>query len=132
MDDDHRPPAAADEGPALSRRGFAALSVAAGLTLSTTATAADSDVIETDVEVKTPDGTCDAALYHPKGKGIWPAVVVFPDALGAFAAAGLPATIEVYPGTPHGWCVKDSAIYNEVQAERAWSAMLTLYRSALV
>ncbi len=280
-----------EDAGSLSRRGFAALSVAAGLTLSTTVQAADSDVVETDVQVKTPDGICDAAVYHPKGKGTWPAVVVFPDALGlrpafrdmgrrlasagyvvlvpnpfyrlakapvfgpgfsfqnpddmkklgvlrapmtpdavgrdgvafvafldsqkatnkkakagvvgycmggpmtlqaaaaapdrygagcsfhggglvsdrpdsphllvakikaayhfgiatnddqrqpdakdklkaAFAAAGLPATIEVYEGTQHGWCVKDfAAIYNQAQAERAWSAMLALYKTALV
>ncbi len=289
--DEERTHITENEDLSLSRRGFAALSVAAGLTLSTAAQAADSDVVETDVQVKTPDGTCDAALYHPKGKGTWPAVVVFPDALGlrpafrdmgrrlassgyvvlvpnpfyrsakapvfgpgfsfqnpddmkklgvlrapmtpdavgrdgvafvafldsqkvtnrkakagvvgycmggpmtlqaaagapdrygagcsfhggglvsdrpdsphllvskikaayhfgiatnddqrqpdvkdklkaAFAAAGLPATIEVYEGTQHGWCVKDfAAIYNEAQAERAWSAMLALYKTALV
>ena len=49
----------------------------------------------------------------------------------AFDAAKLPATIEVYPGTQHGWCVKDSAIYNEPQAERAWAAMLALYKERL-
>ena len=30
-----------------------------------------------------------------------------------FAAAGLPAEIEVYAGTQHGWCPPDSAVYNE-------------------
>ncbi len=288
--DEERTRITEEEDHALSRRGFAALSVAAGLTLSTTARAADDDVVETDVEVKTPDGTCDAALYHPKGKGTWPAVIVWPDALGlrpafrdmgrrlassgyvvlvpnpfyrsakapvfgpgfsfqnpddmkklgalrapmtpdavgrdgvafmafldsqkvtnhkakagvvgycmggpmtlqsaaaapgrigagcsfhggglvsdrpdsphllvakikasyhfgiavnddtrqpdakdklkeAFAAAKLPATIEVYEGSQHGWCVKDSAIYNQVQAEKAWGAMLALYKATLV
>jgi carboxymethylenebutenolidase len=49
----------------------------------------------------------------------------------AFAAAGLPAEIEVYPGTLHGWCPPDTPAYNEVQAERAWSRLLALFGSAL-
>jgi carboxymethylenebutenolidase len=49
----------------------------------------------------------------------------------AFAAAGLPAEIEVYEGTLHGWCPPDTAVYNEVQAERAWSRLLALFSSAL-
>lgn len=49
----------------------------------------------------------------------------------AFDAADLPATIEVYPGTNHGWTVPDSAAYNSEQAERAWTAMLGTYRRAL-
>jgi hypothetical protein len=32
-----------------------------------------------------------------------------------------PAEIEVYAGAAHGWCPPDSAVYNEKQAERAWS-----------
>lgn len=39
------------------------------------------DVVETDVEIKTPDGTCDAAFIHPKS-GSHPAVIVWPDAFG--------------------------------------------------
>ncbi|MCY3875971.1 MAG: dienelactone hydrolase family protein [Rhodobacteraceae bacterium] len=49
----------------------------------------------------------------------------------AFAAAGLPAEIEVYEGALHGWCPPDSAVYNEAQAERAWSRMLALFERAL-
>ena len=49
----------------------------------------------------------------------------------AFTAAKRPAKVEVYPAD-HGWCVKGSSDYNEVQAERAWSELLSLYRSALV
>ena len=48
-----------------------------------------------------------------------------------FAAAGLPAEIEVYAGTLHGWCPPDSAVYNEAQAERAWSRLLVLFETAL-
>ena len=45
-------------------------------------------------------------------------------------AAGRPAEIEVYPAD-HGWCVPDSPVYDRDQAERAWSRLLALYRSAL-
>ena len=49
----------------------------------------------------------------------------------SFAAAGLPAEIEVYAGTLHGWCPPDSAVYHEAQAERAWSRLLALFETAL-
>jgi carboxymethylenebutenolidase len=49
----------------------------------------------------------------------------------AFAKAGLPAEIEVYTGTLHGWCPPDSAVYNAEQAERAWERMLALFKTAL-
>ncbi len=48
-----------------------------------------------------------------------------------FAAAELPAEIEVYEGALHGWCPPDSSVYNEVQAERAWSRLLALLATAL-
>ena len=48
-----------------------------------------------------------------------------------FDAAGLPAEIEVYEGALHGWCPPDSAVYNEAQAERAWSRLLVLFETAL-
>jgi carboxymethylenebutenolidase len=49
----------------------------------------------------------------------------------AFAKANLPAEIEVYSGTKHGWCPIDSQVYNHDQAEKAWSRMLVLFKSAL-
>jgi carboxymethylenebutenolidase len=58
----------------LHRRDFVAMSVAAGLS-------AASAVVETDVEIKTPDGTCDAAFIHPKS-GSHPGVLIWPDAFG--------------------------------------------------
>ena len=48
-----------------------------------------------------------------------------------FAKAGLPAEIEVYSGAAHGWCPPDSAVYNQAQAERAWSRLLVLFQKAL-
>ena len=49
----------------------------------------------------------------------------------AFATAKLPAEIEVYAGTIHGWCPTDSRVYNHDQAEKAWSRMLALFKAAL-
>jgi carboxymethylenebutenolidase len=55
----------------------------------------------------------------------------------AFAAANVPAEIEVYAGTIHGWCVPDmpmqngTPIYNKPEAERAWSKLIALYKAAL-
>src|SRR5881628_2229659 len=48
-----------------------------------------------------------------------------------FAKANRPAEIEVYAGAAHGWCPPDSRVYNEPQAEKAWSRMLALYGKAL-
>jgi carboxymethylenebutenolidase len=48
-----------------------------------------------------------------------------------FAAAKLPAEIEVYSGAAHGWCPPDSGVYNEPQAEKAWTRLLALYGKAL-
>jgi len=45
-------------------------------------------------------------------------------------AAKVAASIEVYP-TKHGWCVPDSQVYDKAQAERAWAAMLALYKANL-
>ena len=48
-----------------------------------------------------------------------------------FAKANLPAEIEVYADAAHGWCPPDSQVYNEAQAEKAWSRLLVLYSKAL-
>ena len=47
-----------------------------------TAACAATKVIETDVMIKTADGNADAVLFHPAGKGSWPAVLLWPDILG--------------------------------------------------
>ena len=55
----------------------------------------------------------------------------------AFIAAKVPYEIEVYPGTLHGWCVPDmplqdgKPIYSKPEAERAWSKLVALYKTAL-
>jgi carboxymethylenebutenolidase len=48
-----------------------------------------------------------------------------------FGKANVPAEIEVYAGAAHGWCPPDSRVYNEAQAEKAWSRLLALYGKAL-
>ena len=49
-----------------------------------------------------------------------------------FAKASLPAEIEVYTGAAHGsWLPPDTTVYNEPQAEKAWSRLLVLYGKAL-
>lgn len=49
----------------------------------------------------------------------------------AFATVKLPAEIEVYAGTKHGWCPTDSRVYDHDQAEKAWGRMLALFKRAL-
>jgi carboxymethylenebutenolidase len=71
----------ADTG--ISRRNvvltISSAAAAAGLP---SAAFAATKVIETDVMVPTPDGSADAVLFTPKGKGTWPAVLMWPDILG--------------------------------------------------
>jgi carboxymethylenebutenolidase len=49
----------------------------------------------------------------------------------AFEKADVDAEVEVYKGTLHGWCPPDSTVYNEAQAEKAWSRMLALFEREL-
>src|SRR5579863_702386 len=66
----------------IARRDLVAFSVAAGLAATAgKASAASHEVVETDVEIKTADGNCDAVFIHPKG-GSHPGVLIWPDAFG--------------------------------------------------
>ncbi|HEY3951535.1 dienelactone hydrolase family protein [Phenylobacterium sp.] len=65
----------------LSRRAFG-VSAAAAASLAATMAHAEATVTEKDVSIKTRDGTCDAALFYPQGKGKWPAVLVWTDIMG--------------------------------------------------
>jgi carboxymethylenebutenolidase len=70
------------DDPRFSRRDFAALgAVAAGAAVlgGPNWGVAAVPVTEKDVEITTPDGKCDAALFYPTGAGSWPAVLVWPD-----------------------------------------------------
>ena len=40
---------------------------------------------------------------------------------------GAAVEVEVYTGAQHGWCPPDSGVYNQAQAEKAWSRLLVLY-----
>jgi carboxymethylenebutenolidase len=74
-DDDIHPGLIVD--PTVSRRTFG-LMTAAGI-VGAAGGAKAAAVVERDVDIKTPDGTADAALFYPEGKGSWPAVLVWPD-----------------------------------------------------
>jgi carboxymethylenebutenolidase len=66
----------------LSRRAFVALSVAAGLAAATgAAPSTELPIIEANVDVHTPDGTCDAVFIHPM-EGCHPGVLVWHDSPG--------------------------------------------------
>jgi carboxymethylenebutenolidase len=67
------------EDKRLSRRSFGVLT-AAMASISGTALA-QGNVVEKDVTVTTPDGACDAVLFHP-ATGTHAAVVVWPDIMG--------------------------------------------------
>ena len=69
------------ENDEITRRDFVS-TVAAGIVAATGAQlSAQQQVVETNVEIKTPDGTCDAAFVHP-GNGSHPAVLIWADAFG--------------------------------------------------
>jgi carboxymethylenebutenolidase len=71
-----------DEPNTISRREFTALSIAAGLAAATGASGATpAQMVDTDVQVTTPAGVCDAALIHPRGSS-WPGVILFTDVFG--------------------------------------------------
>jgi carboxymethylenebutenolidase len=99
MTDDEKNQPTNDSHPGdITRRDFAALLVGAGLvaSVSSSSTAAADigiEIVETDVEIKTPDGTCDAAFIYPKSNsksnptslaktGPYPGVLIWPDAFG--------------------------------------------------
>lgn len=65
----------------LSRRRFNALAMGAGLAFALPGRAGDAETRGSDVDIKTPDGTCDAYLVCP-AKGRHAAVLIWPDILG--------------------------------------------------
>lgn len=65
----------------MTRRGLM-LTITSAALIGMPAMAAASQVIESDVRVKTADGMADAALFRPAGRGKWPAVIMWPDILG--------------------------------------------------
>jgi len=83
MTDDQKNQPLNDAHPTdITRRDFTAILVGAGLAATVqSAAAAGFDVLERDVEIKAPDGICDAALIHPKS-GSHPGVLIWTDAFG--------------------------------------------------
>jgi carboxymethylenebutenolidase len=65
----------------LSRREFGALTLGAGLISALPAGAATVETTESEVEIKTADGTADAYFVHP-AKGAHPGVLIWPDIFG--------------------------------------------------
>ena len=63
----------------MDRRGFVAATAALAVTAATAD--AQAQVIEKDVTIKTTDGTCDAAFFHP-ATGAHAGVLVWADAFG--------------------------------------------------
>jgi carboxymethylenebutenolidase len=47
-----------------------------------------------------------------------------------FGKAGLTIEVDVYKAA-HGWCPPDSQVYNEPEAERAWSRLVARYKEGL-
>jgi carboxymethylenebutenolidase len=67
-------------GNEFSRRRFGALGLGATLAAMLPAVAAAAEVSESEVEIKTPDGICDAHFVHPAAATA--AVLVWPDIFG--------------------------------------------------
>lgn len=65
----------------LSRRDFGALTLGAGLVSLLPRVAGAAQVTEAEVQIKTPDGSCDAYFVHPS-KGSHPGVLIWPDIFG--------------------------------------------------
>jgi carboxymethylenebutenolidase len=83
MTDEKRPEDKNESATDLSRRDFVTLSLAAGIAAATDkiVSAAEMPVMVMNVDVKTPDGTCDCAFIHPNS-GSHPGVIVWADAFG--------------------------------------------------
>jgi carboxymethylenebutenolidase len=72
---------ALNERAALSRRQFGALGIGAATAFVMQRPLNAVAVTETDVKIKTPDGTCDAYFVHP-ATGSAAGVLIWPDILG--------------------------------------------------
>ena len=66
----------------ITRRDFVSMTVGAGIVAAAGSDAlAQQQVVETNVDIKTADGTCDAAFVHP-ATGAHAGVLIWPDAFG--------------------------------------------------
>ena len=69
------------ESDDITRRDFVKTTAVAGIAAAAGAALGAQQMVESNAEIRTPDGTCDAAFIHPP-TGSHPAVVVWPDAFG--------------------------------------------------
>jgi carboxymethylenebutenolidase len=70
------------ENDEINRRDFVSMTVGVGIAAATGAQAlAQQRVVETNVDIKTADGNCDAAFIHP-ATGSHPGVLIWTDAFG--------------------------------------------------
>ncbi len=79
-----------NRGGKLNRRQFGKMSAIAGFTAALPTVVNAKSVVESEVTIETPDGSCDAYFVKPS-KGTHPAVLIWPDILGlrpAFRAMG--------------------------------------------
>jgi len=65
----------------LTRRDFVTMTVAGMAAAAASNASAQANVVEKTVDIKTPDGTCDAAFIHP-ATGAHAAIIIWPDAFG--------------------------------------------------
>ena len=66
----------------LTRRDFVSMTISVGIAAAgASELIAQAQLVETTVDIKTPDGTCDAAFIHPP-TGAHPGVIIWPDAFG--------------------------------------------------
>src|SRR5688572_22622709 len=65
----------------VTRRQFGAMAAGAGVMFMLPEVANAQAVAEEEVNIKTPDGTCDAYFVHPS-TGQHPAVIIWPDIAG--------------------------------------------------
>ena len=80
MCDQHDEPFIVDTS--LTRRSALLALSAAAATTALPGAAMAAQVVEADVAIKTADGSADAVLFRPAGRGSWPAVLLWPDILG--------------------------------------------------
>src|SRR4051812_23427509 len=81
MCDDDIHPGTINYDAAVSRRFFNVAALAAAGVAGGAAQAAEAGGGKGG-DVKTADGTADAALFYPDGKGSWPAVLIWTDIFG--------------------------------------------------
>lgn len=56
---------------------------------------------------------------------------VIPELEKALQNHSVPYTIEIHPGTEHGFCFKGRPAYHEAAAEKVWNTLFSLYNRTL-